>query len=1188
MGPIANRQAQRRLRHLTRAHAEATAQLSEVRQQLQQQAAVTANQTMTLLQTMTTAIIAENQFQQIVLVNQRLCDLLSLPNPPATYVGRTHAELLSSLTLRVADPTYVERMAEAVHNQTRMSGLFTLTNGRIVQQEYLPIMQDSLTVLHLWSFEDVTEREQAQEKIQQFSLLTQQSPSPFIRFSRTGQVQSANPAADPVLTALAKPTEQDATSFLRQEIEQALARNEIRTTERRLDGCFYVWKLVPLPEDEAAILYLTDITDRRRAEADLLHSQLFVARINDTVPSLMFLFDLDQQALTYCNRQSELLLGYTEAELKDMGSTIVERMALPADRESLLLQEPFDTIFRRPDQLATFDMRFRHRNGTWRWFRLQVAPFTRQPNGKANQLIGSAQDITSARETEEELRQSRLFMERVASTAPNLIYIYDVRRNLGVYMNPYAVTALGYTQAEIQEMGADVKNQLLAPSERERLVEHYQQLGNAADGEVHTVELYVYHRNGSIRWLRCNNTPFERDDQGQVCMVLGTAEDITQWKIADEQRRLANGRLAEQNRLFRQVIDTAPPLIYLKDENGNYILANQATAELYNLTPSTIVRTPYEELSADTDDLARYLAHDRQVLSQGKRIAQEETFTKLDGEMMWFYSIKQPFVLADGTVQVLGVSSNITDLKRTQQELRTAKDIAEANARAKQEFLANMSHEIRTPMNGILGIANLLAKTPLDEQQGEYLGHIQHSAESLLVIINDVLDMAQLDAGKIIPENMPFDLREVLRASQHLIQPKAAEKGVKLELDLPPSHMTTTVLGDPYRLRQILLNLLSNAVKFTAQGRVLLSCRRLSAAQESTMFRFSVHDTGIGIPQEQLHNMFEPFTQASSSTAREYGGSGLGLSIARRLVELLGGQIAAKSQVGEGSTFYFDLPLIYAELPTRSAVSEPLPRYHTLSKRRVLLAEDNMVNQFLVETILRNWGMTVDTASSGSEALRLFQLHTYDVVLMDIQMPGMDGVQATQQLRQHPDPARAATPVVALTAHALPSEADYYRSAGLDAYLSKPFREQDLFHTVSALLQNRPVPEPQATPMLEELPLEPEAPLYDLSGIRRLAHDNEAFVKRLAHLFIRTTPPCVRELEEHLEAQNWTKLASTAHHLKSSLDGMHIRALHSIIRQLEACTKTPLDEDVLTELVAQVRQITDAVIAQLEQEFPEA
>ena len=334
--------------------------------------------------------------------------------------------------------------------------------------------------------------------------------------------------------------------------------------------------------------------------------------------------------------------------------------------------------------------------------------------------------------------------------------------------------------------------------------------------------------------------------------------------------------------------------------------------------------------------------------------------------------------------------------------------------------------------------------------------------------------------------------------------------------------------------------------------------------------------------------MFEPFTQASSSTAREYGGSGLGLSIARRLAELLGGTIGVRSQVGEGSTFFFDLPFTYAELPSLPAVSEPPPRYHTLGKRRVLLAEDNMVNQFLVETILRNWGMSVDTASSGSEALRLFQLHPYDVVLMDIQMPGMDGVQATQQLRQHPDPARAATPVVALTAHALPAEADYYRAAGLDAYLSKPFREEDLFHTISALLRKRTAPQLPAPDLADLAPAPETVPLYDLSGIRRLAHGNEAFVKRLVHLFIRTTPPCVRELEENLAAQDWPKLSATAHHLKSSLDGMLVRPLHGVIRQLEACNQAPPDEAILLPLVQQVRQVTEAIIEQLERKFPEA
>ncbi|MBC8084547.1 MAG: response regulator [Hymenobacter sp.] len=398
--------------------------------------------------------------------------------------------------------------------------------------------------------------------------------------------------------------------------------------------------------------------------------------------------------------------------------------------------------------------------------------------------------------------------------------------------------------------------------------------------------------------------------------------------------------------------------------------------------------------------------------------------------------------------------------------------------------------------------------------------------------------------------------------------------------------MPTTILGDPYRVRQILLNLLSNAVKFTERGQVTLSCRRLSNPGERPLFQFSVQDTGPGIPAHQLQDMFEPFTQASASTAREYGGSGLGLSISRGLVELMGGTMTAESQLREGSTFTFTLPFSSTDATAAQEVHPPALDYRSLGPRRVLLAEDNAINQFLVESLLRNWGWSVDTANTGPEALALFGQHFYDVVLMDIQMPGMDGVTATRLLRQNPDALRAATPVLALTAHALRGEAERYLESGFSGYLSKPFREEDLFQAIATVLGQRPAVQPATAP--EETPKEAAltAPLYSLSGIRRLAHGNEEFVRRLAQLFVQTTPPAVRGMEQHAAHGDCQQLAASAHDLKSSLDGLHIRQLHAPIRRLEACRDTPLPDIEIQQLVLLVRDVTEQVMDGLRQDFP--
>ncbi|WP_324674920.1 PAS domain S-box protein [Hymenobacter sp. GOD-10R] len=1185
MSSIALRHLRRQLQWTRRAQAAAEGELHVLREQIQEQNVAAARQASALFQTMSTAVVALTQHYTVALVNERLCGLFGLTERPELYVGEVYTALFDQATIKFCDAHRVRaQLRSAVYSQTRVTGLIAkLTDGKVLQCDYLPVVQEGQTTLHLWSFENVTQQQQTQQRIQELSRLAEQSPYPIINFNRIGQALYANPAAESVLTDLASPTEQACQEHLLREIAQALAECQPRTSERQLANHFYLWTVVPLPQEESANVYLTDITARRNAEADLLRSQLFVARINDTVPILLLLYDLEEQQITYANRQCYHLLGYSESEIMAMDRVALIQLVVVEDRH-LLPQQSIDLKHLVDGQTVTAEYRLRHRDGTHKWFRFMSTVFTRHPDGRVKTVVASAQDITQQRTTELALHQSQLFVERIANTAPNMIYLFDLRTLSNVYSNRQAYSLFGYTEDELQQMGSGMLAQLFPASEVRRIERHIRELQKLADGEVLTIEVYIIHRSGFVRWIRMTHSPFERDAHGAMQQIIGVAEDITKWKTADEQRRAANRRLAEQNHLFRQVIDTTPHLIYLKDEQGNYLLANRATADLFGLSTAEIIRTNPSQLPVNAEEAAEYLQFDRQVITTGREVVGEDKFTQANGDVMWFYSIRRPFELADGTVQVLGVSSNITELKQVQNALREAKEAAEENANTKQAFLANMSHEIRTPMNGVLGLASLLAKTPLDEQQSQYLDHIRHSAENLLVVINDILAMAQLGAGKIRPEATHFDLREVLQASLHSLQPRANEKGIVLQLEEPSAQVATFVIGDPYRLRQVLLNLLSNAVKFTNDGTVWLSCRLLTESEDEVRFEFSVRDTGIGIPAHQLKNVFEAFTQASDSTAREYGGSGLGLSISRGLVELLRGEITAESQPNEGSTFRFSLPFAPASadaIPVPSALPES--HYQSLGDRRVLLTEDNRINQMLVEVILRNWGMHVDTASTGQEAIALFQQHRYDVVLMDIQMPGLDGVATTNLLRQHADPERAATPVIALTAHAMPGENERYRAAGLDGYLSKPFREEDLFRVMATALQERP----QVTQLPTVAPVqEPAEPLYDLSSIRRLTHDNEAFVRRLVNLFIQTTPPCVQDLEKHLADQQWEALSAAAHHLKSSLDGLQIKPLHDTIRQIEACKLAPTDLTAVETQVARVRDVTTRVIAQLQEEFP--
>ncbi len=566
-----------------------------------------------------------------------------------------------------------------------------------------------------------------------------------------------------------------------------------------------------------------------------------------------------------------------------------------------------------------------------------------------------------------------------------------------------------------------------------------------------------------------------RDSTGQVVETQAVFWDVTE----REETRAALGR---ERDLLRTLMDSLPDLIYVKDTAGRYVMANRSLLELWgHSSPESIVGKTASDLVSE-ELAAKYTAEDHEVLRHDRAVIDcEELVLTSTGERRIYAATKVPLHDPLGQVSgLVGIDRDITQRKRTEDELRQARLAADAANQAKSDFLANMSHEIRTPLNAVIGITDLLLVGELAPGQREYLEIVRDSGESLIVVINDILDFSKIEAGQLHLESVVFNLPEALGSTMKALALRAHAKGIELACDIGAS-VPELIYGDPTRLRQIITNLIGNAIKFTSAGEVVLRVRQLAETADRSDVCFQVCDTGIGIPSDKVAQVFQAFVQADASTTRRYGGTGLGLAISTRLVKAMGGTLQARSEVGVGSEFFFDLS--FRKVDAADADELPLRR-DVLESRNVLVVDDNATNRLILVEMLRSFGMNsiaVADAEAALDALAVAhqQRAPIELVLTDINMPDIDGFMLAERIRQQTIWRQPV--ILALTSGPRPNDEIQSRQFRLAAYLMKPIKRSELYRalleTMSAAETARHEP---TTPAVPATPTRKPRPLHIL------------------------------------------------------------------------------------------------------------
>ncbi len=925
-----------------------------------------------------------------------------------------------------------------------------------------------------------------------------------------------------------------------------------------------------------------DISERKLDEESRMRCML------EAAPEAMLVADIEGK-VHYANQIGARCFGYPLAELTGMSldqlvpeSTASQSAGDPQARHSL------------PGRV----MMARRRDGTHFPAKVSLSPL--RMAGQVFSIV-SLRDMTQRQRAEEALHASSERYRLIVQTAAEGIWMTDADGKT-TFVNPKMAHMLGYTVQEMLHRPMldfmDRDSQLLM---QRRLASH----GSLAS-QPDQVDFRFFRKDLSSLWGLLSSTSLQSEN-GEPGGTLAMITDITE-------RRQASIALSNSSQRMASVFGAVTNGLVVQDSHGHILESNAAAERMLAASPAG--NSLWQAIREDGSAFDQNSHPVHITLSTG--VAMRDVLMGVqqpDGSLSWLSVNTEAIRDEYGKVGMVVASlTDITYHKRSESALRElnehleervaqrteqldqAKQVAEEASLAKGQFLANMSHEIRTPMNGVIGMAYLALKTELEPRQRDYLEKIRFAGEHLLGIIDDILDISKIEAGKLEIERVNFSFDHVVQTLMTVVAPRAAGKNLELVFEIDPQ-LPAVLVGDPLRLGQVLINYANNAVKFSEQGSITIKVRKVVADARHCLVRFEVCDHGIGLSQDEMSKLFQSFQQADTSTTREYGGTGLGLAICKQLAQLMGGDVGVDSRPGAGSTFWFTANLgisdqaapamldsmVRTAAAMRASADAALVM-RTLKDARILLVEDNTFNQQVALELLEEAGASVCLANNGEEALDLLRQTQFDCVLMDVQMPLMDGLQATRHIRA--DPQLAHLRVLAMTATATSEDRVRCLEAGMDDFISKPIQPAMMYQTIASWLPARDTPPParsRAAPAFKTtLAGDPE--VIDLSILAKLLGYNPQKVRKFAFKFLQTTQDGFGDMDAALARGDVHQVRELGHRIKSSARTVGALGLAELCHSLETLAPgEPAEEAerarrIVTRLWPLLDQITEEIM----------